>query len=121
MKQVIARVLYGAHCVNKRPFEERRWAVKVFPKGEQAKFVAAIQLPLPKMPVQGWVEPSTRSIDELPIYFQLTEKINAALLFPEPNDALMEAFKIEEFGIEADIFEVGEFSEATELMARTEN
>jgi hypothetical protein len=121
MKQLIARIRYGSQRRNKRPIEERRWAVKVFAKGETAKFVSAIQLPLPKMPVQGWVEPSTLSIDELPIYFQLTEKIEAALLFAEPNDALMEAFKIEEFGIEADIFEVGEFSEATELVAGTED
>ena len=116
MKKLIARVLYGAHCANKLPFEERRWAVKVFPKGEPARFVAAIQLPLPKLPMRGWVEPSTRSIDELPRYFQLTEKIDAALLFAEPNDALQEAFKIEEFGIEADIFEVDPFSESTELV-----
>jgi hypothetical protein len=95
MKQVVARVIYGAHCVNRLAFEERRWAVKVFSKGEPARFVAAIQLPLPKIPLQGWVEPSTRSIDELPKYFQLTEKI------------------------EADIFEVDQLSEDSELVVRT--
>lgn len=115
-------VPFGAHCARTLPIEERRWAVKVFPKGEPERFVAAIRLPLPKLPMRGWAEPSTRCIDELPRYFQFTEKIDAALLFSEPNGALQEAFKIEEFGVEADIFEVDPdpFSEATELVTGTD-
>ena len=39
----------------------------------------------------------------------MTEKFDAALLFFDPQDALLEAFKIEEFGIDADILEVDKF------------
>lgn len=118
MKQLIAPMPYGAHQTNKLPIEERRWAVKVFPRGAPAQYVLSIQLPLPKLPMQGWAAPSVRSLDELPKYFQLTEKFEAALLFESPQDALMEAFQIEEFGVEADIVEVDGLNEDGELVAQ---
>lgn len=107
---------YGAGQGSEVHTEARRWGVKVWPKDAQVQYLLSIQLPLPKIPLHGWVEPSVRRLDELPRYFQLTEVRQVALLFDEPNDALMEAFKIEEFGIEADVFEVDFFDASTELM-----
>ena len=115
MSHSVAKVKkYGADYTGGRPIEDRRWAVKVFPRGAAVQYIQAIQLPLPKLPVHGWVKPSVRTLDELTKYFQLTEKFEATLLFADPNDALHEAFKIEEFGIEADILEVERFAKETE-------
>ena len=93
------------------PQADRRWVVTVHPAIGGRRFLEAIQLALPNLPLDRWQEQPARQPEQLPHYFRVTEKFGMALLFADPQDALMEAFKIEEFGIDADILEVDELDE----------